>query len=482
MSLASLSPSIAAPGAFAWRRLLGKPGPRAGWAGRLSLLGQFRWASLLILVLGMLGVGAWVSQQAEKNALDRTGALTALYVSSALADPLSSLATDSRLSPAQIEALNHMLRDTALGDRLVDFRVWSPAGEVLYSPNDTLIGRQFPVSGNLARAVRGWVVADLSHLDKQENANLQGEANMLLEVYTPVRQQDSNGRVLAVIEFYQRPDMVLDQINAERLRAWAIVGAATLVVYLLLSGIVQRASVVIARQQAALQEHVHALELVHGRLRQAAGRTTSLNEQLLRRIGADLHAGPGQALALALLRLEAVHGRCTCGCVAPGELDTVRGAVDDALSDLRSIAAGLRLPGLEALPVPEVVQRAVSKHERRTGHPVALQLDDVPDQAPLPTKIVLFRTLEEALSNATRHAQGLNVSVSVQPEGHMLALQVADQGPGFDTARVQGDSSLGLANCRERAELLGGRLEVTAEPTTGSRVRLWLPLECRADD
>jgi signal transduction histidine kinase len=482
MSLASLSRSVAAPGAFASGALLGKSGLRPAWAGRLSLLGQFRWASLVILVAGMLGVGAWVSQQAEKNALDRTAALTALYVNSALADPLASLATDSRLSPAQIDALNHMLRDTALGERLVDFRVWSPTGEVLYSPNQTLIGRQFPVSGNLARAVRGWVVADLSRLDQQENANLQGEGNSLLEVYTPVRQQDSDGRVLGVVEFYQRPDMVLDQINAERLRAWAIVGAATLVVYLLLSGIVQRASRVIAGQQAALHEHVEALELMHGRLRQAAGRTTSLNEQLLRRIGADLHAGPGQALALALLRMDPVHGRCTRGCVSPIELDTVRGAVDDALSDLRSIAAGLRLPGLESLTVTDVIQRAVAKHERRTGHAVALELDQVPEQAPLPTKIVLFRTLEEALSNATRHAQGLNVGVSVRLEGNMLAMQVADHGPGFDTARLDADTSLGLANCRERAELLGGRLEVSAEPASGSRVRLWLPRDCRTSD
>src|SRR5919201_3059945 len=146
--------------------------PRAGWSGRLSLSGQFRWASLVVLACAMLIVGAWVSQQAEANALNHTAAITALYVNSALADPLASLATQPRLEPAEIARLTHLLRDTALGERLVDFRVWSPGGEVLYSSTEGLIGQSYPISRNLARALRGWVVANVSSLDEQENAYL----------------------------------------------------------------------------------------------------------------------------------------------------------------------------------------------------------------------------------------------------------------------------------------------------------------------
>src|SRR5918911_3531791 len=219
-----------------------RTGPVRAWSGRLSLTGQFRWASLLILAFAMLGGGAVVTQQAEASVLNRTAALTALYVDSALSDPLASLATQPRLSPSEIATLNHLLRETTLGERLVDFRVWSPDGEVLYSSTGALIGQHYPVSDKLARALRGWVVADLTGPGDDDNASLRTRSDRLLEVYAPLRQEDGDGRVLAVIEFSQRPDDVLDEIAADRLRAWTLVGASTGIVYPLPAGIVQRGS------------------------------------------------------------------------------------------------------------------------------------------------------------------------------------------------------------------------------------------------
>jgi signal transduction histidine kinase len=446
------------------------------WAGRLSLTGQFRWASLLILVIAMLGAGSWIGQQTEAGVLNRTASLTALYVDSVLSDPLASLAAQPRLDSTEIATLNHLLRNTTLGERLVDLRVWSPTGEVLYSSTEELIGQHYPVSDKLARALRGWVVADLTWLGDEEDASLRTRSDRLLEVYAPVRQQDSNGRVLAAIEFYQRPDDLLDEIAADRLRSWGSVGAITLIVYLLLAGIVQRGSAVIARQQAALRSHVRELHDLHERLRHAAERTTTLNEQAMRRTGADMHAGPGQALALALLRLDAIHRECACGCLVVDQLETVRGVLGEAMYELRAIAAGLRLPDLAALGPAEVVRRVVRTHEQRTGVSVALRLGELPDQAPLATKIVLFRALEEALSNATRHGQGAGVSLRAWLDVDALAVCVTDHGPGFAPERAVQEGRLGLANSRERAELLGGRLQVDSAPGAGTRVWIWLPL------
>jgi signal transduction histidine kinase len=451
-------------------------GRRAGWSGRLSLTWQFRWASLLILAFAMLGVGAIVSHQAESSTLHRTAALTALYVDSALSDPLASLATQPRLGPSEIATLDHLLRTTALGERLVDLRVWSPTGEVLYSSTQELIGQRYPVSDKLARALRGWVVADLTWPGDDDNTSLRTRSGRLLEVYAPLRQEDGDGRVLAVIEFHQRPDDLLDEIAADRLRSWTLVGTITGIVYLLLAGIVERGSAVIARQQAALRSHVRELHELHERLRHAAERTTTLNEQAMRRIGADLHAGPGQALALALLRLDAIHPECDCGCLAVDELETVRGAISQAMRDVRAIAAGLRLPELAALGPAEVVRRVVRTHEQRTGVPVALQVGELPDQAPPATKIVLFRALEEALANARRHGQAASISVRAWLDADALAVCVTDHGPGFAPERAFREGHPGLANSRERAELLGGRLRVDSAPGAGTRVSIWLPL------
>jgi hypothetical protein len=215
---------------------------RASWSGRLSLSWQFRWASLLILALGLLADHGPDRQQAEADALNRTAALTALYVDSVLADPLAAPAAGPRLDATEIARLDHLRRTTALGERLVDLRVWSPTGEVLYSSTRERIGRHYPLSDKLARALRGWVVADLTRRGDAADASLRTRSDRLLAVYAPVRPQASDGRVLAVIEFHQRPDALLDEIATDRLRAWTLVGAVTLTVYLLLAGIVQRGS------------------------------------------------------------------------------------------------------------------------------------------------------------------------------------------------------------------------------------------------
>jgi signal transduction histidine kinase len=452
------------------------------WTGKLSLTGQFRWACLVVLIVAMLGAGTWIAQQTEIGALHRTASLTALYVDSALQEPLSVLASQDRLEKEQCAALDHLLHETPLGQRIVELRVWSTTGEVLYSSDADMVGRTFPVSYNLDRALHGYVAADLSPLDRDENASLGVNGPVeLLEVYAPVHPKDASGRVLGAVEFYQRPDDLLAEINTSRIQIWGLVGAGTLAIYLLLAGIVHRGTSLIARQQAALRRQFSELEHLHARLREAAGRTTTLNERALRRVGADLHAGPGQALALALLRVETLHRACTCGCLAEDAVGTVRGAVQDAMAELRLIAAGLRLPELEPLKLEEVVARSVDRHTRRSGHPVALQLGALPAQAPLSVKIVLFRALEEGLSNASRHAGGLGLTARVWSADGGIALVIADAGPGFVPQPELEDEHLGLANLREHIELLSGRFAVASVPGRGTRIEAWLPLNNHPD-
>src|SRR5712691_7417102 len=127
--------------------------PRAfRWVGKLSLANQFLLASFFILVVGVASVGGWVSQQIEAGVMNRTGAVTALYVESVLSEPLQQLAAQSRLQSGDIEALDHVLTATPLGLHIQAFRVWSTSGEILYSSNHAAIGQRFPVQNGLERA------------------------------------------------------------------------------------------------------------------------------------------------------------------------------------------------------------------------------------------------------------------------------------------------------------------------------------------
>jgi signal transduction histidine kinase len=234
----------------------------------------------------------------------------------------------------------------------------------------------------------------------------------------------------------------------------------------------------IREQLSELSRLLNENAMLHDRVRHAAVRTAALNEQSLRRIGADLHDGPGQALALALLRLDTPD-------TAHAHFNALRRAVTDALADIRSIAAGLRIPELEQRSLLEVVTRAVREHERRSGTPVHLDIGELSAHSAFAVKLALFRALQEALSNATRHGGGREVTVRTWVADDWLWLTVADRGQGFRTSVPDAKGRLGLVSMRERAELLGGRFHVDSAPGRGTIVQLCWPLSlssCEAID
>jgi len=288
-----------------------------------------------------------------------------------------------------------------------------------------------------------------------------------------------------VTEFYQLPDEIEAEVGRGRVAAWALVALVALLTYLVLARIVNRGSRTIARQEAALRTQVTELSSLleqnaslHERVRQAAARATTLNEQERRRISSDLHDGPVQALGLAMLRLDTLAESVSATGLAEdtSALTVVHGALDEALGEMRTIAAGLRMPRLTDATPEDVIRRAVSDHRRRTGKTVLERFDTLPLEAALPTKIALFRILQEALSNAERHAGGRDLEVSSRGEAGRLEVTISDGGPGFDPLAAPMEGHLGLAGMRERAEVLGGRFELVSAPDRGTTIWVALPL------
>jgi signal transduction histidine kinase len=444
---------------------------RLGW--RWSLARQFLVAHFGVVLLGVILTGIWIGNEIESSVLNRTANVTALYVGSLITPRLQNLATSAWLSPDQKAEFDKLITGTSLGEGVVVFKIWSPEGRVLYSLDRTLVGRQFDASEELQKALDGQVVADMSDLSEPENVSERAQWSHLIEVYAPVRR-DLDGQIIAINEFYLLPDALETEIADARLRAWLLIGGLGIVLYLLTAGIVKRGSDTIEQQRKRLEEQVTELASLHERVLQAASRTTALNEQALRRISADLHDGPAQVLALASLRMDAL-GRASG---ESADFVIVQDALRDALKEVRAISSGLRLPELEVVPVQDVLERAVLEHERRSGTRVERVFERLPIRVPLAVKIALVRTLQEALSNATRHAPGAEQVVRAWGQGGHLYMEVADSGPGFDLSRTADFTSghLGLAGMRERAELLGGSFTVRTAPGAGTTVRARWPL------
>ncbi len=459
------------------------PSPQAApTRPRSTLARQFLAANLVILIVAGIVVGIWIGDTLERGIVDRTAAVTALYVESFVEPHLQELDVDGSIPAASIEQLDSLLKTGPLGDIVVSLRVWSPSGTIVYGSIGELVGQTFPVEGELAEAFDGQVTAQLSNLSATENAVERRQWSRLLEMYVPVRRNGSD-QITAVVEFYQLPDAIDREVAQARLISWLLVASAIGVSLLLLFGIVKQGSDTIGRQEAALTRQVSELSALldqnaalSDKVRAAAERTTTLNERSLRRISADLHDGPGQTLALALLRFDALRAADPRPRGSPSEAEEIEGALQDALRDMRAIAAGLRMPELAGSSVRDVVERAVQDHVRRTGMAIDVTVEEPTQSISLPIKIALFRAIQELLSNAFRHGGGAAVRVQVRVDDADLQLEVSDQGPGFDVRSLRTEAGLGLAGMREQAELLGGDFEISSQVGRGTQVRIRWPI------
>ncbi|MEP9387838.1 sensor histidine kinase [Mesorhizobium sp. KR9-304] len=440
-----------------------------------SLAVQFLLAGGLVSFVAMIVVGFLVTSQIEEGITRNSGATTALYVDSIIAPLLPDIRKSAELSDSVARALDETLSQGALGERLVSFKLWGRDGIILYAKDKSLIGKKFAPSDDLTTAWTGKVVAQFNQLDDLESASERARGQPLLEIYNPVLQPWS-GDVVAVSEFYEVATDFEKSLRTARLWSWLAVAAETLAIFALLSVIVLRGSRMIDAQSHALKKRVGELSDLLNQNRQlrlrvlrASQRVTALNERHLRRIGADLHDGPAQLVALAALRLDsdALTSPDAVKGAREGELVSIRKSLDEAMREIRNICNGLVLPHIEATELPDILKLAVTAHEQRTGDAVALSMSGTPATLSPSEKICVYRFVQEALNNSYRHAGGVGQAVAQRFESGRLVVEVADKGGGFDPAAVRPEG-LGLAGLRERIESLGGTFLVrsSSEGTT----------------
>jgi signal transduction histidine kinase len=257
-----------------------------------------------------------------------------------------------------------------------------------------------------------------------------------------------------------------------------VVAAGSIVMFLL----------IVARTQRLTREVT-----VQDERRRLLGRVLQAAEDERTRIAHDLHDGPVQQLAVlnydvyrARKRLADLLGRAGSEAVM-GELqstDEVLEGVEKGLGEetkvLRHLMSALRPPVLDNRGFAEALDEHAQRFEREhaTAVDVTLGLDGrlTPE-----LETILYRIVQESLTNVAKHARAGRVSVTVdQLADGTVRLRVRDDGVGFDTgnsARLLREGHFGLAGMRERASLVGGAVEVRSVPGEGTTVEARLPAE-----
>jgi signal transduction histidine kinase len=208
------------------------------------------------------------------------------------------------------------------------------------------------------------------------------------------------------------------------------------------------------------------------RIDESQRRSVEINDMVLRRVGVELHDGPAQLISFALLRLDGLRpeGAAPNGSASLDDLERIRGALQEALTEIRGMAAGLTLPEVSRGSPDDILRLAVRNHERRTATSVACNVEGLPEQVPAAIKSCLYRFAQEALNNAYRHAGGRGQAVRATCRDNTIEVEVADRGPGFEPSSEIAGSRLGLLGMRERVTSLGGTLEIDSRPGSGTRL------------
>ena len=193
------------------------------------------------------------------------------------------------------------------------------------------------------------------------------------------------------------------------------------------------------------------------------------------RLAREIHDTLAQGLTATALQLESADALLDAGSEKVHEsLRRALSLTRSNLEEARRSVLDLRAAPLEGRPLSEALKALVERWEAETG--VASRYRAVNGSRPLPPRVeaALYRICQEALTNVTRHAGADHVTVQLVATPERVRLVVEDDGRGFGTSDVPEDRH-GLVGMRERAEMLGGTLEVRSD--AGTRIEATVPLE-----
>ena len=339
-------------------------------------------------------------------------------------------------------------------------------------PFDGLVGK---IELGLGEGVSGWVASHVQPAvivdDKAADPRyryipaLRGEeftSMVSVPVVTP------RGHMVGVLNVHTRQRREFTAADVELLRS--VAG--------LVAGAIEN-----ARLHQQLAEREEALE-------RFAERTVEWQEQERRRLAGEIHDGISQRIVSLFFHLSAAADAIPgAPGVAAEQVALAQELATAALDETRSAIAGLRPPILDDLGLAASLESLAHSFPQ-----LDVQVSATRRRLAEHVETAIYRTAQEALQNAAKHASAHSVQVRLFRQRDKMVLEVADDGTGFDPAAPPaahpagagpaggdgqlggGPSGFGLAGMRERAELLGGRLDLSSAPGRGTTVRLTVPL------
>lgn len=205
-------------------------------------------------------------------------------------------------------------------------------------------------------------------------------------------------------------------------------------------------------------------------LQRSRERLVAARAEERRRLRRDLHDGLSPQLVGVALKLDGIRNRLEELPEVRRELDELADRTRAAIADVRRIVYALRPPALDELGLIAAIRQSADVDG--SGIDICIDAPEGLPALPAAVEVAAYRIAQEAVTNVVRHSGARNCRLSVTLEGGVLRLEVSDDGAGLSPNASAG---VGLSSMRERAEELGGRLELETAVGGGTRIAALLP-------
>jgi PAS domain S-box-containing protein len=226
-----------------------------------------------------------------------------------------------------------------------------------------------------------------------------------------------------------------------------------------------------------VRQRTSELEQANAQYQALSRRLVELQEEERRALSRDLHDASGQSIIALKLGLGALKREEAGSEAARARVDELLGLADAVSEDLHRLAVNLRPSSLDRYGLVPGLEQLLNEFRKQTGLQVDFLAEGMEgERLPPELETALYRIVQEATTNCARYAAAAGVSVLLRREGGAVQLIVEDDGRGFDVEEALRRGRLGLLGMRERAQMLGGTLEIESTPGYGTAIYANLPL------
>ncbi|MFO7592570.1 MAG: histidine kinase [Pseudomonadota bacterium] len=431
-----------------------------------KILRYFSITSLISILVAALLL-TWLYRSVAINGIVSFGEHSNLMLSqsflNAVQPELSVYLADETLHHSQPLPVHmeDLIRKLIVNTRVNRVNIIDDEGIIIFSTNQAIIGSRLQDSVEFAAANEGAVVSELNRQDDVRLLPFPESGVALINSYIPIREtQVKPIEGVFAVETDVRP--LMTEIEQTEYQVFFASMGIMLLLYLVLLAIVRHAERIIRGQEAMLKERSHALKMLSAQL-------ITVQEKEKKRVAEELHEGIAQTLSSIKFHLEHAHGLLReHRKINEPLLAQLVSLVQDAISEVRTLAMEMRPPSLDEIGVIATVQWHCN--ELSAAYPNLILEQEITveeEDIPTPIKVVLYRTLQQILQPITHKDSTLRLKVSLGRKPHAIFLEVKDSHKETADVAVQEKQRADRATLGEFIALSGGEMDVVTENDWG---------------